>query len=81
MYVKTVAFADDITGDGQLIALKVWWDTITHFGPYLGYYVNPGKSWLIVKPEKAVEANVIFSDSKINITCEGRNHLGAFRNV
>ena len=40
--VKNVAFADDITGAGKLVDLKVWWDAICHYGPYIGYYVNPG---------------------------------------
>ena len=77
MQVKMVAYADDITGAGKLLELKVWWSTLSHYGPFLGYHVNAGKSWLIVKPEKAIEANSIFADSRINITCEGRKHLGA----
>ena len=77
MQVKMVAYAVDITGAGKLCNLKVWWNTISYYGPFLGYHLNAGKSWLIVKPEKAVEADRIFADSMINVTCEGRKHLGA----
>ena len=75
--VKNVAYADDITGAGRLVDLKVWWDAIGYYGPYIGYYVNPAKSWLIVKPHMTEEASLIFADSNINVTCEGRKHLGA----
>ena len=44
-----VAFADDITGVGSLKDLKIWWLEITRVGPFIGYFANPLKSWLIVK--------------------------------
>ena len=76
--VKQVAFADNITGAAKLVALKIWWDLILN-GSYLGYYINPKKSYLRVKPEKLEEASNIFADPlKINVTSEGRKHLGAF---
>ena len=77
MYVKQAAFADDISGAGKLLALKIWWDAIIYYGPFLGYYAKPSKSWLIVKPEYRVEASNIFANAGINITVEGRKHLGA----
>ena len=77
LFIKYVAFADDVTGAGNLDALKVWWDAIIHYGPFLGYYVNPSKSWLIIKPEIVEEAEKIFADTDIKITSEGRKHLGA----
>ena len=46
-------------------------------GPPLGYFPNPQKCWLIVKPEKERPAKEIFSETTINITTEGRKHLGA----
>ena len=45
--------------------------------PYLGYYPKPEKSWLIVKPDKLRLAQAMFADTKINITSEGKKHLGA----
>ena len=46
-------------------------------GPSLGYFPNPQKCWLIVKHEKERLAKEIFSETTINITTEGRKHLGA----
>ena len=40
-------------------------------GPPLGYFPNPQKCWLIVKPEKERPAKEIFSETTINITTEG----------
>ena len=46
-------------------------------GKKFGYYVNGSKSWLIVKKkEKLEEAKAIFG-STVNITTEGKRHLGA----
>ena len=42
--LKQVAFADDLTGVGNLKSLKVWWDAILKYGPYIGYTVNQRKS-------------------------------------
>ena len=47
--VRQAAFADDLTGVGKLNQLLSWWKMIVHFGPYIGYYAKPSKSWLIVK--------------------------------
>ena len=46
-------------------------------GPFLGYFPEPTKSWLIVKPEYLVQAVDVFAGTGINITDEGRKHLGA----
>ena len=46
-----VAFADDLTGVGKIHELTEWWKNLLHYGPYLGYYVNESKSWLIIKEE------------------------------
>ena len=75
--VRHVAFADDITGAGKLAALKQWWNLIIDYGKYLGYTANPGKSWLIVKPQYHMQAEIIFRGSGIQITTEGNKQLGA----
>jgi len=59
-----------------LIIIK-WCDELLAAGPALGYYPNAKKCWLVVKPEKLKEANDVFSGTGINITTEGRKHLGA----
>ena len=32
--------------------VKQWWDELRQAGSPLGYYPNPKKCWLVVKPEK-----------------------------
>ena len=76
--VSQVWLADDATGAGKLKDLKDWWDLVILEGSKLGYHVNPGKSWLIIKrPEDITAAQEIFKDTQINITTEGKRHLGA----
>ena len=72
-----VAFADDLTGVGRVKSLRCWWGEIDTHGPSIGYYAKASKSWLIVKPEFEEHARRAFSDTSINITTEGRRHLGA----
>ena len=81
LQVKSAAsqcwYADDASGCGSLGDVKTWWDELMVSGPPLGYFPNPQKCWLIVKPEKERPAKEIFSETTINITTEGRKHLGA----
>ena len=72
-----VAFADDLTGVGEIDELKVWWENILKFGPYLGYNVNESKSWLITKERYINQAKTAFKNSAIKITTDGHRHLGA----
>ena len=74
---KQVAFADDISGVGKLIFLRVWWDLINKYGPLLGYFPKASKSWLTVKREHLESAACTFQGTGINITADGRKHLGA----
>ena len=46
-------------------------------GPMFGYHPNALKCWLIVKPNKYEEAMEAFQNTGINVTTEGRRHLGA----
>jgi len=74
---KIAAFADDLAGVGKLTGLKVLWDEICRTGPKYGYFPEPSKSWLIVKPKNLDLAREIFNDSQIKVTTDGRKHLGA----
>ena len=76
-YIKQIAFSDDLTGIGTIETLKESLDLIIEHGPYIGYYVNADKSWLICKQQHLEHAKQIFTDSPIGITIEGRKHLGA----
>ena len=74
---RQCAYADDLAAAGTITELKKWWDVIVKFGPYLGYYAKPEKSWLIVKPQYLKQSRETFSNSGLKITTEGRRHLGA----
>ena len=34
---RQAAYADDLTGSGTLQELKIWWDLVVEYGPYIGY--------------------------------------------
>ena len=55
-----------------------WWKKFTEIGPKYGYSPNPRKCVLIVKnKDKQLEAQELFSEYGIEITTEGKRHLGA----
>ena len=45
-------------------------------GPKFGYFPNAVKTHLLVKPEKYEEAKVVFGDTAIQLSCEGKCYLG-----
>ena len=76
--IKQAWLADDATGAGKLQALRVWWERISEEGKKYGYFVKPSKSWLVLKdPSKLEEAKQLFKNTPINITTDGKRHLGA----
>ena len=75
--VKSVAYADDYVGAGNLQDLSKWWDNLTERGPCYRCYPNAVKSLLIVKPEKENVAKELFNGTNIRITSTGAYHLGA----
>ena len=74
---KQVWFADDASTSGKLYQLREWWDKIVFLGPSFGYFANPQKTWLIVKSDHFLSAQECFCNTGVNITSEGRRHLGA----
>ena len=70
-------YADDAAACGSLTALREWWSELGLVGPAYGYFSNPSKSWLIVKPDFHDTASSIFSSTNVNITTEGRRYLGS----
>ena len=75
--VKQNLIRSDAAGGGKIQSLRNWYDHLVTEGRNYGYYVNGSKSWLIVKSETiAKEAESIFENS-VNITIEGKRHLGA----
>ena len=74
---ENVAFADDLTSVCKMHELIEWWKNVLYYGPYLGYYINESKSWLIIKEEYIQIAKETFRDYNIKITTDGHRHLGA----
>ena len=75
--VKQVWLADDSAGAGRISSLFSWYKHLEKEGKKYGYLVNGGKSWLIVKSEAvAAEAERLFG-GEVNVTIEGKRHLGA----
>ena len=75
--VTQVWYADDVCACGSIVKLHDWWDRLHQVGPGFGYNVNAGKTWLVTKPSFHSFAVSQFSDSNVNITCDGRPYLGA----
>ena len=76
--VKQVWLANDATAAGDLHSLLHFFNRLIIKGAKYGYYVNPGKSWLILNNETDLnKANDLFQDLDIQITTEGQRFLGA----
>ena len=75
--IHQVWYANDAATLGKLSIIKSWWEELQSHGPSFGYYTNPFKSWLIVKPVAEDSARSIFADTDINITSEGHRYLGS----
>ena len=74
---KHDAYADEISCVRKLRNILTWWNKLYTFSPKTGYFLKTNKSWLIVNPEKYETAKGIFKDTNLNITNEGKRHLGA----
>ena len=55
----------------------VWWDQISSLGPPFGYFPNASKAWLAVKEQYLTHAQMLFANTCVNITADGRPYLGA----
>ena len=73
---KAAAYADDLFGGGKLRGLRCMWDFIEEHGPGYGYFQQATKTWIIVKPQYLDEAKALFQGTNIQITSEGKKHLG-----
>ena len=75
--VKQVWLADDSIGGGRIKSLYLWYKHLSIEGKKYGYLINGTKSWLIVKSQALVdEARRVFGE-EVNITTDGKRHLGA----
>lgn len=74
---KQLWFAADAAAVGRLQGMKHWWDRLIERGPKYGYFMNPSKTWLVVKKSHLESAKAIFSDSRVQITTDGKRYLGS----
>ena len=74
--VNVMGYADDFSAAGNLQDLRRWWSVLTEIGPKFGYYPEPTKTWLEVKPCASDKVKSVFFETKIKITTEGRRYLG-----
>ena len=74
---KNVWYADDAAAVGKINDIRKWWNDIVTYGSGFGYFVNASKTWLVVKEEHYSSAVSVFYGTGVNITYEGRPHLGA----
>ena len=71
-------FADDAGAGGFLKDLLQWpGRTLADVGQRYGYFVNPPKTWLVVKEKHYQAATSLFRSTGIQITTRGRPLLGA----
>ncbi len=75
--VLQVWYADDATAAGKLPSLRERWNRLSTLGPAFGYFANAAKTWLVTKEHNLSTAQTCFSGTGVNITHEGRPHLGA----
>ena len=74
---KMVEFKNYVTASRNLEARRRWWDILMQISQNYGYYPQPTKSWLIIKEKKVKEAVRVFEATIIQISTEGKRHLGA----
>ena len=74
---KSVAYVDEFTGAGSITKLFYWWNTLTILAPLFRYHHKQTECWLIVKSHMKDIALKKFENAGINITEDGKRHLGA----
>ena len=58
--VAQVSYADNASAGGRASGLHEWWDRLLTSRPQFGYHPNPGKTWLVVKPQHHPAAELHF---------------------
>ena len=74
---EEAAFADDFRVAGKLSSIKDYWSQLTSIGPKYCYFPKASKPYLIVKEDQFPNATTLLDKSNVNITVEGKKHLGA----
>ena len=77
MNTKEVVFADDFSVAGSLNSIEDYRDKLTAIGPNYGYFPKPYEILPDSKRKKTMEGKNLFANSRVNITAQGKRHLGA----
>ena len=72
-----VRYADNATGAASCSELRAWKDVLLAQGQGFGCFPNESKTHMIVKEEYLEKAKQIFAGTNLNISVEGKCHLGA----
>ena len=70
-------YADDASAAGTISSLREWWNALVNEGPKFGYHVNSLKTHLLTKDGHQSKAATFFGETGVNISSEGKPHLGA----
>jgi hypothetical protein len=70
-------YADDAQAAGSVRHLRCLWDHVRAIGPQYGFYPKSEKSFLVVKPRLAGEAQDAFAGTGVIIEGNGHRDLGA----
>ena len=74
--VGVLAYVDDFSAAGKLDDLRKWWGIFPIIGLKFDYYLEPTKTWLVVKPYGSQQTTRIFSGTNIKITNKGHRYPG-----
>ena len=73
MNVEEAVFVYEFSIAGSLNRIKDYRDELAAISPKYGYFPKPAKSYLTRKEE----AQNVFTNSRVNVTAEGKRHLCA----
>ena len=75
--VLKARMTDDVSAAGNIASLRRLYELLIEEVKKIGYYVNQSKSWLIVKNDNLKHAAENIFGKSVNITAEGKRHLGS----
>ena len=70
-------YADESSCLGRLLRIKEWFLSLLEQGPAFGYFAEPSKSIVIVKPHHVEAAKTIFGNLNVQVTTSG-GFLGSY---
>ena len=74
--ITQVWYADNAESCGIISDLREWWNQVSSLGPFFGYFPNANKTWLVTKQQYCSIGREIFCDTTVNVTSDGKPHLG-----